>query len=117
MLIENGSTTTAQYMSNTSPIPREKDDIATCTAMAGEMLGLKMIYLDAGSGAKHPVPETMIHSVKNNIAIPLIVGGGIRTAEQAQQACRAGADLVVTGNAIEKDPKLINYISDAIHSS
>jgi putative glycerol-1-phosphate prenyltransferase len=117
MLIENGSVTTAQYISNTAPIPREKDDIAACTAMAGEMLGLKLIYLDAGSGAAHPVTETMIHSVKEKIAVPLIVGGGIKTAEQALKACRAGADLIVTGNAIEKDPKLINYISDAIHSS
>jgi putative glycerol-1-phosphate prenyltransferase len=117
MLIENGSVTTAQYISNTAPIPREKDDIAACTAMAGEMLGLKLIYLDAGSGAAHPVPETMIHSVKEKIEVPLIVGGGIKTAEQALQACRAGADLIVTGNAIEKDPKLINYISDAVHSS
>lgn len=117
MLVENGAVTTAQYMSNTAPIPREKDDIASCTAMAGEMLGLKAIYMDAGSGAKHPVPETMIHAVKENIKVPLIVGGGIRTAEQASLACRAGADLIVTGNAIEKDPKLINYISDAVHSS
>lgn len=117
MLVENGSVTTAQYMSNTSPIPREKDDIAKCTAMAGEMLGMKLIYMDAGSGARHPVPDVMIHSVKESIKVPLIVGGGIRTADQATAACRAGADLVVTGNAIEKDMNLINRISDAIHSS
>ncbi len=79
MLIESGPITTAQYISNTIPIPRLKDDIAICTAMAGEMLGLRLIYMDAGSGAEMPVSASMISKVKENISIPLIVGGGIRT--------------------------------------
>jgi putative glycerol-1-phosphate prenyltransferase len=115
MLIANGIVTTAEYMSNTNPIPRTKDDIAMCTALAGEMLGLKLIYLDAGSGAKHPVPESMIRRVKENIHIPLITGGGIRSAEQAADACMAGADVIVTGNAIESDPELIKSVAHAIH--
>jgi phosphoglycerol geranylgeranyltransferase len=116
MLIESGPITTAQYMSNTIPIPRLKDDIAICTAMAGEMLGLRLIYMDAGSGAEMPVPSSMISKVKENISIPLIVGGGIRTPEQALASCSAGADVIVVGNAIEKDYSCLKEIAYAIHS-
>ena len=116
MLVESGKQTAVQYMSNTSPIPSDKNDIAICTAMAGEMLGLKLIYLEAGSGAATPVPAGMIESVKGSISIPLIVGGGIRTPEQAEKSCRAGADLLVVGTAFEKDPSLIREISSAIHT-
>jgi putative glycerol-1-phosphate prenyltransferase len=115
MLIANGRVTTVEYMSNTNPIPREKDDIAMCTAMAGEMLGMKMIYLDAGSGANQPVPEEMIHRVRENISIPLIIGGGIKTEKQAVAACNAGADLIVTGNVTESHPDMVKIISNAIH--
>ncbi len=107
MLIDGGVTTSVQYMSNTSPIPANKADIAVCTALAGEMLGLKMIYLEAGSGAKNPVPAPMIEAVSGAISVPLIVGGGIRTPEAAKAAFLAGADLIVVGNAIEQDPSLI----------
>jgi putative glycerol-1-phosphate prenyltransferase len=117
MLIESGPLTTAQYISNTIPIPRQKDDIAVCTAMAGEMLGLRLIYMDAGSGAESPVPASMIKSVKENISIPLIVGGGICTPEQALASCKAGADVIVVGNAIEKDVSCLKEISHAIHSA
>jgi len=117
MLIESGPITTAQYVSNTIPIPRSKDDIAVCTAVAGEMLGLKLIYMDAGSGAEKPVPETMIRSVRQNISVPLIVGGGIRTPEQAMSAAKAGADVIVVGNAIEKDLDCLKDIADAVHSA
>jgi phosphoglycerol geranylgeranyltransferase len=117
MLIDGGNNTTAMYISNTQPIPREKSDIAICTAMAGEMLGMKLIYLDAGSGATMPVSVEMIVKVRNSITVPLIVGGGIRTAEQAVERCRAGADIIVVGNAIESDPGLIRKISDGIHSA
>jgi putative glycerol-1-phosphate prenyltransferase len=117
MLIESGPITTAQYVSNTIPIPREKDGIAVCTAMAGEMLGLKLIYMDAGSGAQNPVPASMIRKVRENIGIPLVVGGGIRNAEQASAAVKAGADVVVVGNAIEKDLSCMKKIADAVHSS
>jgi putative glycerol-1-phosphate prenyltransferase len=115
MLIESGPLTTAQYISNTIPIPRQKDDIAVCTAMAGEMLGLKLIYMDAGSGAEMPIPATMIRKVKESISIPLVVGGGIRTAEQAMESCSAGADMIVVGNAIEKNPDVIKDIAEAVH--
>lgn len=116
MLIESGPITTAQYISNTIPIPRLKDDIALCTAMAGEMLGLRLIYMDAGSGAEFPVSPSMISKVKENISIPLIVGGGIRTPEQALKSCQAGADMIVVGNAIEKDYSCLKEIAQAIHS-
>lgn len=114
MLIESGNSTTALYISNTTPIPRDKDDIAVCTAMAGEMLGLKLIYMDAGSGAAHPVSSSMIRKVKENISIPLIVGGGIKTPEAAKSACEAGADVIVVGTAIEQDPARMKAIAAAI---
>ncbi len=116
MLIDSGRTTTALYMSNTFPIPADKPDIAACTAIAGEMLGLKLIYLDGGSGATNPVSPEMIKTVKANISVPLIVGGGIKTPEKALENCKAGADLIVIGNAIEKKSQLLSEISEAIFS-
>jgi phosphoglycerol geranylgeranyltransferase len=107
MLIESGKITAVNYMSNTTPIPAHQDDIAVCTALAGEMLGMKLIYMDAGSGAANPVPVSMIRKVKASIGIPLVIGGGINTPELAKAAFQAGADLVVVGNAIEKDPGLV----------
>ncbi|MFZ1702956.1 MAG: geranylgeranylglyceryl/heptaprenylglyceryl phosphate synthase [Saprospiraceae bacterium] len=116
MLIDGGIPTSVQYMSNTYPIPHSKDDIALCTAMAGEMLGLKLMYMDAGSGAKNPVSASMIEAVSGGITVPLIVGGGIKTPEKALENVKAGADVIVVGNAIEKDPGLIKEMSAAIHS-
>lgn len=107
ILIENGGISSVQYISNTQAIPRDKNDIAMATAMAGEMLGMKMIYLEAGSGAIHPVKNEMISEVKANINIPLIVGGGLRTREDISDKFDAGADLLVIGNAIEENPKLL----------
>lgn len=115
MLIESGKPTAALYMSNSTPIPADKYDIAVCTAMAGEMLGLKLIYLDAGSGAIITVPEMMISKVKESINIPLIAGGGIRTPAKAHDMCTAGADIVVVGNAIEGNISLVENIADAVH--
>ena len=115
MLVESGRPTTVSYMSNSVPIPADKVDIACCTAMAGEMLGLKLIYMDAGSGALNPITEKMISGVSSSITVPLIVGGGIRTPELAEKNCRAGADVIVVGNAFEKDASLIIEIADAIH--
>lgn len=115
MLIDGGVMTSVQYMSNTMPIPSTKDDIALCTAMAGELLGLKQIYMDAGSGAKNPISESMIQTVSSGINIPLIVGGGISTPEKASANAKAGADVIVVGNAIEKDPGLIKELSIAVH--
>jgi geranylgeranylglyceryl phosphate synthase family protein len=81
------------------------------------MLGLKLIYMDAGSGAEMPVSFSMIQKVRKNISVPLIVGGGIRTPEQAIASCKAGADIIVVGNAIEKDPTCIKEIVHAVHSA
>ncbi len=113
LLIEGGITTTVHYMSQTMPIPADKDEIAACTAMAGELLGMKLIYLDAGSGAVNPVPPSMITMVKRSIGVPLITGGGITSANLALQAFKAGADMIVAGNAIEKNPVLIGEIASA----
>lgn len=103
MLIESGRPTAVSYMSNSVPIPADKDDIAACTAMAGEMLGLKLIFMDAGSGANQPVSENMITTVRQSVDVPLIVGGGINSAAKVEAAYRAGADMIVVGNAIESD--------------
>lgn len=115
MLIDGGVGTTVLYMSNTSPIPGEKSDIAVCTAMAAEMLGLKLIFMDAGSGARTPVPSEMIESVRNATSIPIIVGGGIKTTEKVRENLNAGADLIVIGNAFEYDPSLLIDIAGTIH--
>lgn len=116
MLVNSGKQTSAAYMSGTLPIPYEKDDIAMCTAMAGEMLGQKIIYMDAGSGAEKCVSSSMIKKVKSSIAIPLIIGGGINSIKKAEVACKSGADIIVVGNAIEKDAGLIEKISNVVHS-
>jgi phosphoglycerol geranylgeranyltransferase len=111
MLIDGGVPTAVQYISNTSPIPYNKSDIAACTALAGEMLGLKMIYLEAGSGAQRPVSKDMIETVSNTVQIPLIVGGGIRTPEKVAENYQAGADLIVVGNILETDPGLMRELA------
>ena len=116
ILVDSGRQTTVSYISNTTPIPHDKPDIAACTAMAGEMLGLKLIYLDGGSGAMYPVSPKMIRRVRENIETPLIVGGGINSAEKAHNALEAGADIVVIGNAFEKNPSLLPEIAEVIHS-
>ncbi|MEO6682230.1 MAG: geranylgeranylglyceryl/heptaprenylglyceryl phosphate synthase [Ginsengibacter sp.] len=116
MVIDGGAPTTVSYISNASPLPADKNDIAMCTAMAGEMLGMKLIYMDAGSGAKRPITESMIETVSNHISIPLFVGGGITNPEKAYLNCKAGADIIVVGNAIEKDENLIMEMASAVHS-
>jgi phosphoglycerol geranylgeranyltransferase len=117
MVIDGGASTTVSYMSHSAPIPHDKDDIAVCTAMAGEMQGKHVLYMDAGSGAKRPISESMIKQVSKHTAIPLIVGGGITEPEKAYLNCKAGADVIVVGNAIEKDNTLIKEISSAVHQS
>jgi len=116
MVIDGGAPTTVSYISNAAPIPADKNEIAMCTAMAGEMLGMKLIYMDAGSGAKRPITEDMIEKVAQIIEVPLVVGGGITDPEKAYLNCKAGADVIVIGNAIEKDASLIKEMSAAIHS-
>ena len=115
MLIDSGKATSVTYMSDTTPIPHDKDDIAMCTAIAGEMLGLKLIYLEAGSGALMPVSTSMISKVSQMINIPLIVGGGIKTPEMAAEAVKAGANVIVIGTAFEKEPELLNKFAKTIH--
>ncbi|MBR5146550.1 MAG: geranylgeranylglyceryl/heptaprenylglyceryl phosphate synthase [Bacteroidales bacterium] len=117
MLIDGGKPTSVSYMSNTTPIPHDKDDIAMCTALAGEMLGLKLIYMDAGSGAINPISAEMICKVKHTIEVPLIVGGGINTPEKAAIAAKAGADIVVVGNALEKSTDRLQEFAEAVHGS
>jgi len=115
MLINSGKTTSVAYISNTTPIPEDKYSLAACTAMAGEMLGLKLIYLDAGSGAEREISAKMINAVRKSVNVPLIVGGGINTSQKAFNALEAGADLIVIGNALEKDPDLLTEISDRVY--
>ena len=117
LLIEGKNNTTANYMSQTMPIPHDKVDIAASTAMAGEMLGHKLIYLDGGSGAGRTISPKMIRHVRNNINIPLVVGGGITTAEIAAEIWNAGADMIVVGNAIESDLTLISLISGQLKTA
>lgn len=117
MLIDGGNTSTAQYISNTMPIPSGKNDIAASTAIAGELLGNQLIYLDAGSGATYPVPPDLISTVKTQVNLPLIVGGGIKTPKQLGEAFSAGADVAVIGNALEKDPSLLKSFSETLKTS
>jgi phosphoglycerol geranylgeranyltransferase len=114
MLIDGGRITTASYMSGTTPIPSDKNEIAVCTAMAGEMLGNKLIYMDAGSGAKQPIPEAMIAAVSRSVEIPIIVGGGIRTPEKVRANLEAGADIIVVGNALESEPSLLKALANVV---
>jgi geranylgeranylglyceryl phosphate synthase family protein len=107
ILINCGARTSVEYMSQTEAIPCDKTDIIVATAIAGEMLGLKLIYLEAGSGALKPVPLTAIRSVRENISIPLVVGGGLRTKEEIKETFSAGADLIVLGNGVEHDSGLL----------
>ena len=117
MLIEGGNRTSVEFMSGTIPIPRDKPDIAGPHALAAQYLGMQMVYLEAGSGATYPVPNEMISTVKAQINIPLIVGGGIRTPEIAAKKVVAGADFVVTGNVLEKNGsfELMKAFADAVH--
>lgn len=116
MVVDGGAPTTVSYISNAAPLPSDKNEIAMCTAMAGEMLGMKVIYMDAGSGAKRPISESMIQAVAQQIEAPLIIGGGITDPEKAYRNCKAGADVIVIGNAIEKNVTLIKEMAAAIHS-
>lgn len=117
MLIDGGKATTVTYMSNSMPIPADKPDISSCTAMAGEMLGMKVIFMDAGSGAQNHIPLEMVKMVSQSVDVPLIIGGGIRTPELAADIAKAGADIVVVGNMFERNPDLIAEMANAIHKS
>ena len=110
VLIDGGTRTSVEYMSGTMPIPANKHDIAVATAIAGEMLGHKLIYLEAGSGAKSPVCGELIKKVRQNISIPIIVGGGIRTRQGIENAFEAGADIVVVGTVLEENPHIFKNL-------
>lgn len=115
LLISSGRTSSVAYISNTTPIPEDKYSLAACTALAGEMLGLRLIYLDAGSGAEREISPRMITAVRKSIQVPMLVGGGINTAQKALHALEAGADMIVIGNALEKSPDLLTEISDKVY--
>lgn len=117
ILVNGGRVSATSYVTQTIPIPNDKPEIAAVTALAGEMLGMKLIYLEAGSGAENTVSRELIRAVKKNISVPLVVGGGIQTAEQAEEICKAGADIIVLGNVLEKKPGLLPEITLAIHST
>jgi len=117
LLIDGGRPTTASYISNTLPIPHDKPEIAACTAMAGELLGMKNLYLDTGSGAMRPVSPEMIQAVRQSVDLPITVGGGIRTPEAAFEICQAGANVVVVGTAVEENPMLLAELAEAVHSA
>lgn len=117
MLIESGQNTSVNFMSGSFPIPRNKNDIAVAHALASQYLGMKILYLDAGSGASLSVSSDMIREIKQNVTLPLILGGGIKTPAEAQEKAAAGADFIVTGNILEEkmDPALIKAFANAIH--
>jgi geranylgeranylglyceryl phosphate synthase family protein len=107
ILIGCGKKTSVEYISQTEAIPCDKPEIAVATALAGEMLGLQMIYLEAGSGATNPVPVDLVKAVRQNISIPLAVGGGIKNKDEVEEIFNAGADLIILGNACENNPELL----------
>jgi putative glycerol-1-phosphate prenyltransferase len=111
MLVDSGQPTTASYISGTAPLPHNKPGIAAATAMAGEQLGLRLMYLDGGSGAQQPVAAAMISAVREAVSVPLIVGGGLNTGEKIRTALGAGADLVVVGNHLERNP---GFLAEAV---
>ena len=117
MLVDSGGTTSVEFMSGTRPLPREKPDIAVAHALAAQYLGMPLVYLEAGSGAREPVPEQMVRAVTQTVSIPVMVGGGIQTPEQAAVQVQAGASFVVTGNALENDfdPGLVEAFARAVH--
>ena len=116
LLIDGGGPSSVMYLSNTVPLPRDKAELAAYTALAGQMLGLKLLYLEAGSGSAAPVPEEVIRQVRRKTVLPLIVGGGIRTASQALRIARAGADIVVVGNLLEREPDAVDALAEVLHN-
>jgi phosphoglycerol geranylgeranyltransferase len=116
IIIDSGST--AAYIGQARALPRDKPEIAASFALAAQYLGMRFVYLEAGSGAKNPVPYEMISYVKDVIDIPLIVGGGIKTGEVAQNIVKSGADVIVTGTIIEymQQEQDISSIIAAIHN-
>ena len=117
LLIESGGATSVQFMSDTQPIPKNKPDIVKAHALAAEYLGMKFVFLEAGSGAENSVPDTIIREVKDFISIPIIVGGGVKDPDVAYRKVKNGASFVVIGNSLEEDDSIIEEFADAIHVS
>lgn len=115
LLVDGGRPTSVSYVSGTNPLPADKPPLAAATALAGALLGLRLLYLDAGSGARWPVSAAMIAAVRREVDLPLIVGGGIRSAERAVRSLRAGADVVVVGNGLERDRGWLPELAAAVH--
>jgi len=109
-----GEPSSSSYVSNTTPLPSDKPDLIAATALAGEMIGHALIYIDAGSGASNPISEEVIAAVYKTIKVPLIVGGGIRSHEEAKKALNAGANFIVIGNAAESNPNILFEIARAV---
>jgi len=117
MLVESGATTTAQYMSHSLPLPANKPDVAAATALAAEMLGMRLLFLDAGSGAERPVPVELVQAVRETCSSPIVVGGGLRTADAVRRRVESGASFVVVGNAVEgrSDAEYLTELGYAVH--
>jgi|AP95_1055475.scaffolds.fasta_scaffold04211_5 putative glycerol-1-phosphate prenyltransferase len=115
MLMDGGTGSTVEFMSGTKPIPMNRSDIAVAHALAGQYLGMKLIYLEAGSGAKEPVATHVVEAVTDALDISVIVGGGIRNPETASAKVKAGASIVVTGTVIEENSNLMSELADAVH--
>ena len=115
MIIESGGATSVQFMSDTQPIPRNKPDIVKAHALAAEYLGMKFVFLEAGSGADNPVPDVTIREVKDFISIPIIVGGGVKNPDVAYKKVKSGTSFVVIGNSLEEDDSIIEEFAEAIH--
>lgn len=116
ILVDSGVQTTVSYMSNSNPIPSNKVEIAASTALAGEYMGMDLIYMDGGSGALNPISTDMIKKVSSYVSKPIIIGGGLNTAEKVDLALRSGADMVVVGNALESNPNFINELQPILQS-
>lgn len=117
MLMDGGAGSTVEFMSGTRPIPMNRPDIAVAHALAGQYLGMKLVYLEAGSGAKEPVDNEVVHAVSDSLDIPVIVGGGIRDANSAAEKVKSGASIIVTGTVIEENASMMADIANAVHVS
>ena len=115
MLMDGGAASTVEFMSGTRPIPMNRSDIAVAHALAGQYLGMKLIYLEAGSGANEPVTTDVVEAVTDALDISVIIGGGIRNPKTAFEKVKAGASIIVTGTVIEESPNLMSELADAVH--
>jgi putative glycerol-1-phosphate prenyltransferase len=117
MLVDSGSITSVQRVTQTEPIPRDASGLAADTALAAQMMGMKLVYLEGGSGARKPVPAEMVTAVAEACDVPVMVGGGLRSPSEVEARVRAGARFVVIGNAIERrrDEKYLSELAAAAH--